>query len=80
MKINDDGTGGREERVESSLREGVRVFSNRGENEDVDNVNDSNAQVVAELFSKHRGCGDDFRRKFKPDSDKHDIRIDSVVG
>jgi hypothetical protein len=50
--VDDDGHLGREERVEAVLVKSVRVFAASCQDEQIDDVDNTNAKVVAEILVK----------------------------
>jgi hypothetical protein len=77
MVVHHDRDSRREERVETSFVESVRVI--RSENEKIDNVDDSDPQIGTEIFLELSSGADDFGLKFESNSDENDIGVDSLV-
>ena len=78
VPVRNDGSVGREERVEASFRESVRVIL--GEDEEINDIDDANAQVAAEVLLEKLSGGDDFLGELVSDTHEDDIRVDSLVG
>lgn len=77
MVVDDNGNTRREERVETSFVQGVRVIGS--EDEQVDNVDDTNSEVRSEVLFELSGSRDDFGLELEPDTDEDDIGVDTFV-
>ena len=77
MVVDDDGNTGREERVEASFIESVRVIGS--ENQEVDDVDNSNPQIGTEILLELSGGTDNFGLKLESNSDENDIGVDTFV-
>lgn len=79
MVVENDGGIGREERVEAGLVEGVRVVTRGGKDEQVDDVDDADAEVGAKVAAEESGGLDDFLGELEADTDEDDVRLDTLV-
>lgn len=95
MVIDDDGDSRREERIERSFVERVRMISDLSrrisrrlsqewrtygsENKKVHDVDDPYSQSLNEILFEQRGGSDDFEGRFNSDSDQDDVGIDTIV-
>jgi hypothetical protein len=77
--VDNDGSPRREERVEPSLGERMRVFSDGREHEQVDDIDDSNAKIGAKVLLEQRSGLYHLLREFKSNSDEDDVGFDALV-
>lgn len=57
----------------------MRVLSLAGENHEVDDVDDADAQVVAEVLAEDARRVDDLLGQLVADADEDDVRVDALV-
>lgn len=77
--VEDDRGAGREQRVEARLVERVRVVTRSREDEQVDNVDDADAELGTKVAAEQRGGLDDLLRELEADTDKDDVRLNALV-
>lgn len=77
VEVDEDGLVRREEAVERVLGKGVRVLPALAEDEQVVDIDDTNADA---LVLKDGRRGDDFERDLDTTSDEDDVRVLAAVG
>lgn len=77
--VEDDGDAGREERVEARLVEGMRVVAGGSQDKEVDDVDDTDAEVGAKVTTEETRSLDDLLSELETDTDEDDVRLDTLV-
>lgn len=78
MEVHHDGRLRREQRVEARFRKRMRVID--AEDHEVDNVDNADAQVLAEPFLEQFGASEHLDGQLEADADEDNVRTDAVVG